>query len=257
MAPGDEPAVRDRTFLAGRSDRRCTLQVGAGPNMGDFFNTLRNPEALKALIDQYENWSYLILFAVVFCETGLVIMPLLPGDTLLFAAGVCAASTFHNGTEKVFNIAIVMPLLTVAAILGDTVNYWIGRAVGPTVFRKDHARFLDKENLQRAHRFYEKSGGRTIFVGRFIPLIRCFVPFVAGVGTMPYPRFLLYSVLGTITWMSTFVLGGYFLGRLPIVQKYFGVVCLSLSAIGFVVIVSTILRQIRKGMVARSTAGEA
>jgi membrane-associated protein len=226
--------------------------------MSDFFHTLRNPDALKALIDQYENWSYLILFAVVFCETGLVVMPLLPGDTLLFAAGVCAGSTFHcaAGTEKVLEIAIVMPLLSAAAILGDTVNYWIGRAVGPKVFHKDHAKFLDKENLLRAHRFYEKNGGKTVFIARFIPMIRCFAPFVAGVGTMPYPRFLFYSVLGTLSWMSVFVLGGYFLAENRSVQAHFGVVCLGLSLIGFVVIVSTIIRQIRKGLAARNAPGQ-
>jgi membrane-associated protein len=147
-----------------------------------------------------------------------------------------------------------MPLLSAAAILGDTVNYWIGHWVGPKVFHKDHAKFLDKENLYRAHLFYEKHGGKTVFVARFIPLIRCFAPFVAGVGTMRFRRFICYSVAGTLSWMSLFVLGGYFLGKRKIVRENFLPVCMGLSLICFVAIVTSIIRQIRKGVAARRAA---
>ena len=228
--------------------------------MYEFFHAireaLRDPEAAARTVDQFENWIYLILFAVVFCETGLVVMPLLPGDTLLFAAGVWSGITLNGGKDNVLEIWFVMPLLCSAAILGDTANYWIGRWVGPKVFHKDHAKFLDKENLHRAHVFYEKNGGKAVFLARFIPLIRCFAPFVAGVGTMPYRRFLSFSVLGTASWMSIFVLGGYFLGHIKLVREWFFPVCLILAGIGFVIIVSTIIRQILKGRAARKAAAE-
>jgi membrane-associated protein len=222
--------------------------------MHDIIQFLMNPESLKGFIDRYENWTYLILFLVVFCETGLVVLPVLPGDTLLFAAGALAATAAPDG-QRVLNIVLLMPLLALASSLGDTVNYWIGRWVGPKVFHKDHARFLDKENLHRAHLFYARHGGKTVFVARFIPLIRCFAPFVAGVGTMPYIRFITYSLLGSAAWMVTFVLGGYFLGRRKFVQDNFVLGCVAFSLIGFVTIVSSIVRQIRKARAAARGAG--
>ena len=212
-------------------------------------------ETLKNYIDRYENWTYLILFIILFCETGLPIMPLLPGDTLLFAAGTFAGTRATDG-QMVLSIVLLMPLLCVASSLGDNANYWLGRWIGPKVFHKDRARFLDKENLHRAHAFYEKNGGKAVFIARFLPLIRCFAPFVAGVGTMPYPRFLFFSVMGTLAWIGTFVLGGYFLGGFPIVQKYFIPVSLVVIGICMAGIITTIVRQFRKGRAARRAAAE-
>ena len=149
---------------------------------------------LDAIIRNYGMWTYLILFLIIFCETGLVVTPLLPGDSLLFAAGTFAAI----GSLKV---TWLFTLLSVAAILGDTVNYWIGYFVGPRVFHKENVRFLNKDYLKRTHRFYEKYGGKTIIFARFVPIIRTFAPFVAGIGTMAYIRFIIYNVIGGIAWI--------------------------------------------------------
>lgn len=225
--------------------------------MWEFLQALGDPESLRKLAAQYENWWYLIMFLVVFCETGLVVMPLLPGDTFLFASGILAGSKIRGGTENVLEIAVVLPLLCAAAILGDSLNYWIGRWVGPKVFHKDHAKFLDKENLHRAHRFYERHGGKAVFIARFLPLLRCFAPFVAGVGTMPYARFLFFSVMGTLSWIGAFVLGGYFLAGIPTVQKYFVPVSLVIIGICMTGIIMTIVRQSRKARAARRAAEQA
>src|SRR5262245_10677151 len=148
---------------------------------------------LAAIIAQYGVWTYLILFAVVFLETGVVATPFLPGDSLLFAAGTFAAI----GS---LNVWVLLALLTAAAILGDTLNYWIGRKIGPRVFN-EKVRFLKREHLDRTHAFYEKHGGKTIIIARFVPIVRTFAPFVAGVGTMAYGRFLAYNVVGGVAWV--------------------------------------------------------
>jgi membrane-associated protein len=212
-------------------------------------------EHLKNAIDQYENWTYLFLFVILFCETGLPLMPLLPGDTLLFAAGTFASTRAADG-GMLLNIYVLMPLLVAASSMGDTVNYWFGRWLGPKVFHKDRARFLDKENLRRAHHFYQKHGGKTVFVARFIPLIRCFAPLVAGIGTMPYARFLSYSLAGSIAWMTLFVLGGYFVGQVKIVRDNFVLVCGILIIVCCVTIISSIVRQMLKGRAAARAARE-
>ncbi len=181
----------------------------------DFFIHL--DDHLGLIIQQYGMWTYLILFLIVFCETGLVITPFLPGDSLLFAAGTFAAgSSFHSGWLFI--------LLSIAAIIGDTVNYWIGYFVGPQIFHKGNVRFLNKEHLHRTHQFYEKYGGKTIIIARFIPIIRTFAPFVAGIGTMSYWRFITYNVIGGISWVAIFVFGGYYFGNLPMVKENFTLV---------------------------------
>jgi membrane-associated protein len=162
---------------------------------------------LKDIVDQYHTWTYLILFAVIFCETGLVVTPFLPGDSLLFAAGTLAAVA-----DSSLNVHWLFLLLTAAAILGDTVNYWIGAYVGPRAFSGE-VRFLKKEYLDRTHRFYERHGGKTIILARFIPIIRTFAPFVAGIGAMNYGRFIAYNVVGGTAWVALFVYGGYFLAE--------------------------------------------
>lgn len=183
-------------------------------------------EYLSVIIQQYGTWTYLILFAVIFMETGLVVTPFLPGDSLLFAAGTFASPALGSP----LNIWVLWALLCVAAILGDTVNYWIGHYIGPRAFSGE-VRFLKKEYLDRTHEFYERHGGKTIVLARFIPIIRTFAPFVAGVGAMSYGKFISYNVFGGILWVTIFTWGGYFFGTLPFVQDNFSFVVLAIIAI--------------------------
>ena len=173
---------------------------------------------LGTLIGQVGAWTYVLLFAVIFMETGLVITPFLPGDSLLFAAGSLAALD-----NSAINVVVLYIVLASAAVLGDTANYWIGHAIGPRVFTTK-IRFLKKEYLDRTHEFYEKHGGITIFLARFIPIIRTFAPFVAGVGRMSYGHFISYNIFGGLVWTALFTFGGYFFGNLPFVKNNFSLV---------------------------------
>lgn len=193
---------------------------------------------LAAVIQGYGGWTYLILFLIVFCETGLVVTPLLPGDSLLFAAGALAATTS-------LEVGWLIPLLCVAAIAGDTVNYWIGHAVGPRVFRSGSSRLLNREHLERTHRFYERHGGKTIIIARFMPIIRTFAPFVAGVGSMSYGRFLLYNVVGGVAWIVIFVVGGYLFGNIPVVKRNFTLVIMAIIVLSVLPGVVEFVRQRR------------
>jgi membrane-associated protein len=196
---------------------------------------------LNALIATYQLWTYLILFVVVFCETGLVITPFLPGDSLLFATGALAAAP--GSPLRVHWLFLV---LGVAAVLGDTVNYWIGHAVGPKIFSRKKVRFLKREHLDKTHAFYEKYGGVTIILARFIPIIRTFAPFVAGIGRMTYWRFIAYNVVGGISWVAIFLFGGYFFGNLPLVKRHFTIVVFAIIFISVLPGVIEYLRQRRK-----------
>lgn len=182
---------------------------------------------LSKIIQNYGYWTYLILFLIIFCETGLVVTPILPGDSLLFAAGTFAA-------KGNFDLSGLFVLLSLGAILGDTVNYWIGNYIGPKVFHKEKVRFLNKDYLDRTRQFYEKYGGKTIIIARFIPIVRTFAPFLAGVGSMSYRRFIIYNVTGGIVWIASFIFAGYYFGNLPIVKKNFTLVI-------FVIIIISIL----------------
>lgn len=191
---------------------------------------------LGELIIQYGVWSYLILFAIIFAETGFVFTPFLPGDSLLFAAGTFAAI-------GAFNIFILVVVLMLAAITGDTVNYWIGNLIGPKIFEKEKIRFLKKEHLQRTHEFYERHGGKTIIIARFIPIIRTFAPFVAGIGSMTYLRFIAYNVVGGILWVLLFVFAGFYFGNLPFVKNNFSFVIIAIIIISVLPGVYEFVRQ--------------
>ena len=161
-------------------------------------------------------WLYVVIFVVIFCETGLVVTPFLPGDSLLFACGALAA-----GEQSAISLWILIPVIFAAAVLGDFCNYEIGKWLGPKVFTRQDSIFLNKNHLLKAHAFYEKYGGKTIILARFIPIIRTFAPFVAGIGKMTYFRFASYNILGAFLWVLLFVLGGFFFADLPLVQHHF------------------------------------
>ncbi len=189
---------------------------------------------LSQVISHYGVWTYLILFLIVFAETGLVVTPFLPGDSLLFAAGTFAAL-------GALDVRLLLVLLVAAAIIGDTVNYWVGAWIGPRAF-SGRVRWLRKDYLDRTHAFYEKHGGKTIIIARFIPIIRTFAPFVAGVGAMSYGKFLLYNVVGAVLWVGLFVLGGFFFGNIPVVKENFTIVILAIIAISVMPIVFEAVR---------------
>lgn len=194
----------------------------------EFLNTLIDlflhlDQHLSVIIQNYGTWTYVILFLIIFMETGLVVTPFLPGDSLLFAAGTFAAL----GSLNVF---LLFALLFVAAVIGDTVNYWIGHAIGPRVFEQD-IRFLKREYLERTQQFYEKHGGKTIVLARFVPIVRTFAPFVAGVGTMSYSRFIFYNIFGGFLWTALFIFGGYFFGNIPVIRENFELVIVAIILI--------------------------
>ena len=179
------------------------------------------------LVGSYGNWVYGILFVVIFAETGFVVTPFLPGDSLLFAAGAIAAT-------KALNPHIISLILIIAAILGDTVNYAIGFYIGPKVFSKPRSLLFNPEHLERTHRFYEKYGGKTIIIARFIPIIRTFAPFVAGIGKMSYLRFISYNIFGGILWVLLFVYAGFFFGNLPMVKHNFSLIIIAIIIISVI-----------------------
>jgi membrane-associated protein len=167
---------------------------------------------LESFVAQHGVWVYALLFVIVFCETGLVVTPFLPGDSLLFVTGAVAAA---GG----MNIAAVMATLITAALCGDNVNYWIGRVVGPKVFHYRDSRWFNPRHLQRAHAFYERHGGKTIVLARFVPIVRTYVPFVAGIGSMPYLRYLAFCVAGALIWVVSLCQAGYWFGNIAVVRK--------------------------------------
>jgi membrane-associated protein len=192
---------------------------------------------LVDLVSQYGVWTYAILFLIIFVETGVVVLPFLPGDSLLFAAGSLAALP-----NSPLNVGLIILLLIVAAVLGDALNYHIGDYIGPRVFRRDY-RFLKREHLLRTQEFYEKHGAKTIIIARFIPIIRTFAPFIAGVGTMSYVRFLSYNLVGAVLWVTLLTGAGYFLGQLPWIQQHFGLFTLMIIGVSVLPVVFEFIKQ--------------
>ena len=189
---------------------------------------------LTALVSQYGTWTYAILFLIIFCETGLVVTPFLPGDSLLFAAGALAAASD-------LNVGLMFVLLSIAAILGDAVNYTIGKTVGEKLF-DGRIRYLKREHLDRTHAFYEKYGGKTIIIARFVPIVRTFAPFVAGMGAMSYRKFATYNIVGGIVWIGSLLFAGYLFGNIPLVRDNFGLVVIAIIIISILPAVVEIIR---------------
>jgi len=203
----------------------------------DFF--LHLDRHLAQIVSEYGTWTYAILAAILFCETGLVVTPFLPGDSLLFTAGTLAA--LGSLDPKLLNL-----LLFVAVLAGDNLNYWIGRFVGPRAFTG--ARFLRREHLERTQAFFERHGGRTVALARFVPIVRTFTPFVAGIGAMTYPRFLAYSVAGGAFWVSLLLWAGYYFGNLPVVRENFSLVVLAIIVISVLPMVIGIWKERKRGL---------
>ncbi|KZL91739.1 DedA family protein [Clostridium magnum] len=195
---------------------------------------------LNVILQNYGIWTYAIIFLIIFCETGLVITPFLPGDSILFAAGALAAM----GSIDIFILFIVF---YIAAVVGDTVNYFIGKKIGNKILEKEDIKYINKEYLNKAHRFYEKNGSMTIVLGRFIPIIRTFVPFVAGIGEMNYFQFIVYNVMGGFVWVSIFLWGGFFFGDLPFIKHNFSYVLTAIIIISLIPAVVTFIKEKRNG----------
>jgi membrane-associated protein len=194
---------------------------------------------LGLVLESVGLWSYLLFFAVIFAETGLVVTPFLPGDSLVFTLGTLAAT----GSLKIGWLYVI---LCAAAILGDSANYAVGKYFGSMILKKQGAWFLKKEHIDRTHRFYEKYGSKTIVLARFVPIVRTFAPFVAGVGRMSYGHFLTYNVIGGLLWITLFVFGGYFFGNIPVVKKNFGLVIIAIIIISILPAVIEILKERRR-----------
>jgi membrane-associated protein len=194
---------------------------------------------LSAIANEYGLLTYLLLFTIVFCETGLVVTPFLPGDSLLFATGALAAT----GS---LNLSTLLLVLCLAAVAGDTVNYQIGHLLRNKIASHENIRFIKQEHLDRTHTFFEKYGVKTIIIARFVPIVRTFAPFVAGVGVMPYSKFISYNVIGGVAWVFLFLFGGYFFGNMPVVKDNFTLVILGIIFVSFLPGVITYIQSKRE-----------
>ena len=194
---------------------------------------------LSEIINLFGPVTYLLIFLIIFAETGLVIAPFLPGDSLLFALGALSAI----GS---INLYFILIILSFAAILGDTLNYWIGHKIGRKLFEKKNSKWFNKRNLEKTEKFYEKHGAKTIVLARFLPIIRTFAPFVAGMGSMKYGKFLFYNVFGGIAWVLIFVLGGYFFGSIPFVKENFSLIIMAIIIISLIPILIEVIKHIKR-----------
>lgn len=204
-----------------------------------FYSLLALDETLAQFAVQYGPWLYALLFAVIFAETGLVVFPFLPGDSLLFIAGTVVAVAG-------LNVHVLVLVLSVAAILGDSVNYAIGRYVGPKVFSRPDSRWIRQEHLRRTQAFYDRYGGVTIVIGRFVPIIRTFAPFLAGIAQMAYPRFLSYNVAGGVLWIASLTYAGYLFGNIPWVKNNLALIVLGIVVVSLIPAVTTFMRERRE-----------
>ncbi len=202
---------------------------------------------LSAIITQYGTWTYALLFIVIFIETGFVVTPFLPGDSLLFAAGTFAAL----GSLRIWPL---WALVALAAVLGDTVNYWIGHFLGERAY---HIRWIKREYLERTHGFFDKYGRMTIFLARFVPIVRTFAPFVAGIGEMPYPAFISYNIFGGIVWTALFTFAGYFFGNIPFIRQHFSLVVMAIVLISIVPMIVEAIKARRESKQAKAEITEA
>jgi len=201
----------------------------------DIFNIILHlGDYLKDLIKQFGPWTYLILFAIVFCETGLVVFPYLPGDSLIFAAGALAAIGY-------FNPWVLFAVFVTAAVIGDNLNYWIGHMVGPKIFTQKDSKLFNRKHLDRAREFYAKHGGKTVVIARFIPIIRTFAPFVAGIGAMKYKKFIVFELIGTISWVSLMLSIGFWFGNIQFVKDHIEVVFIAIIIISFLPLIGGVL----------------
>jgi membrane-associated protein len=206
-------------------------------NLIDFI--LHLDSHLKEVIESYGIWCYLLFFIIIFAETGLVVTPFLPGDSLLFALGTLAAT----GSVKVGWLFVI---LSAAAVLGDSANYTVGKYFGLMILKREGAWFLKKEHIERTHRFYEKYGAKTIVLARFVPIVRTFAPFIAGVGKMTYLRFFSYNVVGGILWIALFVFGGFFFGNIPVIRRNFTLTIFAIIIISILPAVIEVIREKRR-----------
>jgi membrane-associated protein len=198
---------------------------------------------LLALVQDYGVWVYAILFAIIFAETGLVIAPFLPGDSLLFVIGaLCGMGSLQ--------LEVAMPLLILAAFMGDNTNYWIGRLLGLRLLERAGSRLIKHEHLEKTHAFYEKHGGKTVIFARFLPIIRTFAPFVAGIGTMNYRHYLMFSIIGGVAWIGSLTLAGYFFGNIPVIKNNLTLMILVIVFISFVPAMIQFIRHRRQGAAA-------
>ncbi len=189
---------------------------------------------IQIIVSAYSAIAYAIIFLIIFCETGLVVTPFLPGDSLLFAAGALAAT----GS---FNLGLLFIIILIAAVLGDAVNYHIGKYIGPKIFKKESSWLFHKEHLARAQNFYAKYGKKTIILARFVPIVRTFAPFVAGIGSMSYRIFLFYNVIGAILWCGLFIFGGFLFGNIPWVKEHFGVMVIAIIFISLIPLIKEVI----------------
>jgi membrane-associated protein len=198
---------------------------------------------LAALIQSYGPWIYALLFIIIFLETGIILAPYLPGDSLLFAAGAfCAAGSL--------NLAILLPILALASVLGDSLNYTIGHYIGPIVFKRDY-KWLNRRALDRTHAFFEKYGPKTIILARFVPIIRTFAPFIAGIGQMKYGRFIIYNIIGGIAWVSVFALAGFFFGNIPIIKNNFTFAIIGIIVISLIPLIVEVYKYMKESKQAK------
>ena len=203
-----------------------------------FYSLLALDQTLASIAGQYGPWLYALLFAIIFAETGLVIFPFLPGDSILFISGTVVAAAG-------LNVHVLVALLVAAAIFGDSLNYAIGRYIGPKIFQRPDSRWFRQEHLRRTQAFYDKYGGVTIIIGRFVPIIRTFAPFLAGVAGMPYRRFLCFNVIGAVLWITSLIYAGYLFGNIPWVKENLTFIVIGIVAVSLIPAVSTFVRERR------------